>query len=363
MKKPEVLWLHSDRTGCGTYRCYVPALSLQDWGFENNFLMHDQCLPANRNQLNGIDLAVFQRACGSYFVEWAKECRARDIKVVFEMDDDLFHIPKNNPSSWFWHKKAVQKILRQMLDLSDQIIVSTPPLRDTIAQETGRRDIGLCFNHLHPSVWGPEIVDGVQRFENHGKVVIGWQGSNTHDSDFKVALPALARILKDYDHAMMRFFGNVPLSVKGIIPETRFQWARGVPFDRYPATLRFMNFDIGLAPVTTAKFNQSKSNLKWLEYCTLGVPCVAANVFPYGRTGITHGETGFLAETEEEWYTALAALVESADLRRQIGEQARDHAWKTWGPDRARGWEQVFRSLLGVEKDDDQPATELTQSA
>lgn len=361
-----VLWLHSDRTGCGTYRCFVPALTLDQSNggrFDTNFLMHDQCIPPNKKQLDGMDLVVFQRAVGSLFVDWAKECRARDIKTIFEMDDDLFHIPKNNPAAWFWHKKAVQKLLRQMIDLSDTIVVSTPPLRERIIEETGRKDTTVAFNHLHPQVWGPAVVDGVQRFPNHGRVVIGWQGSNTHDADFKVALPALARILDDYPQAVVRFFGNVPMTVKGVIPETRFQWARGVPFDRYPATLYFMNYDIGLAPVTTAKFNLSKSNLKWLEYSALGVPCVASAVYPYKETGIRHGETGFLASTESEWYTALAALVESADLRRQIGEQARAHVWDRWGTKRAAAWGSLFESLLKMEKVDAQPTAQLTESA
>jgi glycosyltransferase involved in cell wall biosynthesis len=119
-----------------------------------------------------------------------------------------------------------------------------------------------------------------------------------------------------------------------------------VPFEYYPATLRYLNFDIGIAPVTDSHFNQSKSNIKWLEYSALGVPSVCSKVYPYA-TSIEHGVTGFLASNDDEWYRALKSLVESAELRQQIGRAAFDHVWREYAPDQCvPAWERVIAEAV-----------------
>jgi glycosyltransferase involved in cell wall biosynthesis len=53
-----------------------------------------------------------------------------------------------------------------------------------------------------------------------------------------------------------------------------------------------------------------------------GLPVVASPV-GVNRSIVKEGETGFLARNEVEWGDALAALVASADLRRQLGDAGR----------------------------------------
>lgn len=328
-----ILWLISDRMGCGTYRALVPALTLQDSKVaDSEFLLHDECKRHRHDSFDDAGVVVFQRAVGDTFVEWIKACRKLGIRTVFEMDDDLFHVAKHSPAGAHWNQKSIQRQLRAELDLVDHVICSTRPLQEMVQQEMGWKSpskMTVCHNHLHRAIWGNEILNSVMPYPNQ-KIVIGWQGSTTHDVDFKEALPALRRVLDEHPHTVLRLFGSLPLSMQGVIPEERFQWAKGVPFERYPTTLRFVNFDIGIAPVTNSNFNRGKSNLKWLEYSALGIPCVASKVYPYARS-IEHGVTGYLATTADEWYAALTPLVEDAELRQRIGAQARQHVWQQWG--------------------------------
>lgn len=326
------LWITSDRLGCGTYRAYIPALSLQESKLvDSNFLFHHDCPTVEKvlPDLDGIDVVIFQRAVGTLFVDLIKECQDRNIATVFEFDDNVFDIPRHNPAAWFWRRKAIQRILRQELEMVDAITVSTRPLMDaTKAEITDNDKVHLCMNHLHPAVWGKEVWGSILPYGNTC-TVIGWQGSTTHDTDFKMALPALTRLLDEFPKLLIRFFGSVPLSIKDVIPEKRFQWTKGVPFEQYPSTLRFVNFDIGIAPVTDSFFNYSKSNIKWLEYSALGIPAVCSRVYPYAKS-VEDGVTGYLASTTDEWYEKLRALVLDADLRKQIGQQAQAHVWQEW---------------------------------
>lgn len=347
----QILWAIAERMGCGTYRAYVPALGLKDRGVaDSSFVLHEKA--EGVADLEGMDVLVLQRACYPKFMDWVREARRRRMKVLVEMDDDLWDIPKRNPSHAFWEQKEVRRILTAQLDAADLVMVSTRPLANRVQEEMHWRSqdkIRLCPNHVHPAVWGDEVIGPVVPYTNT-HIILGWQGSRTHDVDFMAVLPALQRILTEFPQTMLRLLGNVPQTLKGRIPESRFQWMHGVEFHKYPALLRYANFDIGLAPLTDAKFNRSKSNVKWLEYSAVKVPCVASRVYPYARS-IEDGVTGFLAEGETEWYEKLRTLILDADLRRRVAEAAHRQVWSVWSDQQhTQRWVEVLEEVCGGER-------------
>jgi glycosyltransferase involved in cell wall biosynthesis len=349
-----ILWLNCDKMACGTYRCYLPALALQEGGLATSeFLSHDFCPTSAAHgypDLEGVDVVVFQRPGRAAMGAWMQECVRRGVPTLVELDDDLFNIPRHNAAHTFWEFKETKRNFQYILTETDHVIVSTRPLAQAVEEKMGwasGQHTTVCYNHLHPAVWGEEALKLVGPYQTSGAVVIGWQGSRTHDTDFKEVLPALAQILKERPEVLIRFFGCIPSSVRGVIPEDRFQWSKGVEFTVYPVTMRYLNFDIGIAPVTDSRFNRAKSNLKWLEYSALKIPCVASKVYPYGRS-IQHGKTGFLAERQEEWYQALSALVESPELRAEMGQTAYQQVWEKWGHRQHVGsWASAFSKAVG----------------
>lgn len=329
------LWFFSDKAGCGTYRAYFPALHLQETKLAEVELC-DQTEVAIKGGLRGIDFEfdafVLQRAIGGPWPAVQAEAQKRGVAVVVELDDDMFTVPRTNPAHEFWGQTRQRKDLLDQLATADGVIVSTEPLAKALAMHVWnhrgtniRPKIHVCANHLQPAMWGDENLGTVQRFDNKDQIVIGWQGSNTHNTDFKIAAPALFRVAKTYPHVQFRFFGSIPEVMRSLPPD-RLQAVKPVDYELYPGTLKFIAFDIGLAPVTPCHFNESKSNVKWLEYSALKIPCVASPSYPYA-TSITHGQTGLLAATESEWFSCLASLIEDADLRRQIGEAAYADVW------------------------------------
>jgi glycosyltransferase involved in cell wall biosynthesis len=352
-----VLWLNADRWACGWYRCIVPSFSLKDTGrydpcsleHKHAFDQHERPLVHN---LEGIDLLVVQRARSPKFLQWVTAAHAKGIPVVYELDDDLFHVPKHNPAYTTWGSKEAMRVCRAMLESCDHVIVSTSPLKQTMVEMGGIAEskLTVAYNHLHPDIWGPEQFEDVPVCNNVGNIVIGYQGSITHSADFAVLIPALQRILHTFPQVRLRLFGTVPESLKGEIPVTRFDWMKGVVFEQYPRNLWHANFDINIAPLVDSQFNRCKSNLKVLDASAVRVPTVASTVHPYAST-ITHGVDGMLASTTEEWYEALAQLVLDASLRQTMAHAAFENAWAKWSW-RTHGptWVKLFDTLLG-EKD------------
>jgi glycosyltransferase involved in cell wall biosynthesis len=82
------------------------------------------------------------------------------------------------------------------------------------------------------------------------------------------------------------------------------------------------------------------------------LPTIASKVYPYympinGEDTIVHGDTGLLAETSEEWDTALDTLISDIDKRISIGENAYNYVseklqWKT----HAEAYKNIVSSIF-----------------
>lgn len=84
---------------------------------------------------------------------------------------------------------------------------------------------------------------------------------------------------------------------------------------------------------TDDPFQQRKPPTKVVTYMGAGLPVVCTPSVADRRV-ITHGETGFFAYDDAEWYACLAALVTDASLRERIGTAARRSVRARFGVDR-----------------------------
>ena len=69
---------------------------------------------------------------------------------------------------------------------------------------------------------------------------------------------------------------------------------------------------------------QRKPSTKIVSYMAAGLP-VVCSPSAADKLVIEHGRTGFFAYTEEDWYHYLKMLILNGELRRRIGEAAREY--------------------------------------
>jgi len=92
--------------------------------------------------------------------------------------------------------------------------------------------------------------------------------------------------------------------------------------DRVPEYLDTIH--IGLLPVVSdTKFNQAKSPTKLSEFMAMAKPTVSSSIGEPKHI-IQDGENGFLAKTKEEFTEKMQRLIEDCNLRKQMGNKARD---------------------------------------
>src|SRR5262249_25680267 len=90
------------------------------------------------------------------------------------------------------------------------------------------------------------------------------------------------------------------------------------PYARYEELLH--GCDIGLLPLEPTRFNEMKSDLKWLECAAHGVVALASPTV-YGRS-IVAGETGLIYHSVEEFEGQLRELIGNRSWRQRIAGQA-----------------------------------------
>jgi glycosyltransferase involved in cell wall biosynthesis len=78
--------------------------------------------------------------------------------------------------------------------------------------------------------------------------------------------------------------------------------------------------DVSIIPLKDCAFNESKSDVKYLESAAMGTPVIASNIV-YGRT-IIDGESGLLFRNSEEFASQLRRLVTDKTFALRVAKAA-----------------------------------------
>ncbi len=169
-----------------------------------------------------------------------------------------------------------------------------------------------------------------------GLIRIGYAaGSRTHQRDLAVAAPAITAILSENPSTRLVLFRRTVILEE--FPElqrleSQIEWRDFVPVQDLP--LEYARFDINLAPLEVGnRFCEAKSELKFFEAALAGVPTIASPTRPFADA-IQHGETGFLANSDEDWYECLNRLVNDHELRERLANNAYRQVLWFYGPER-----------------------------
>ena len=180
-------------------------------------------------------------------------------------------------------------------------------------------------------------------------------GSRTHQRDFAVAAPAIIRLLGEMPNLRLTVFRD-PSSGEGLVllnefPELaaladRIEWRNMVALADLPKELA--RFDVNIAPLEPGNpFCDAKSELKFFEAALAGVPTVASPTGPFARA-IIHGETGFLADSDEAWYQAIGALLRDKPLCQRMAQAAYHVCLGRFGPEaRAESFQLMLAQMEG----------------
>jgi glycosyltransferase involved in cell wall biosynthesis len=159
--------------------------------------------------------------------------------------------------------------------------------------------------------------------------VIGWIGTHSTAPFLSLIFPVLERLGENYVFKL-KVVGAGPIQTAA----KNFQ-VEYLAWDMDREVEDFQSIDIGIYPIMLSKSANEqwllgKSGFKAIQYLAVGVPFVMSPVGACADIGIS-GTTHFNAVNDEEWYTSLKKLLDSADLRRQMGNDARQFSLENYG--------------------------------
>ncbi|GAB6140415.1 hypothetical protein JCM14076_11440 [Methylosoma difficile] len=196
----------------------------------------------------------------------------------------------------------------------------------------------LLAEKLQPLVFGKKCLvhrnglDKLNTFKqpklSQKPVVNIFYGSGTmaHNSDFSdLVLPSITQILMEFESVRLVVAGylNLPSEFLAKFGNRIRQIPMITNMQAYWSLLE--QADINLAVLHDDVINGCKSELKWFEASTLGIPTVMSTTANY-RDVINNGVDGLIATTPEDWYNHLKTLVESPEKRFAMAQKAQDRA-------------------------------------
>lgn len=149
-----------------------------------------------------------------------------------------------------------------------------------------------------------------------------FSGSITHNDDFVLIQPAVAKIMEKYPQTELHIAGILDIPKEFEAFKERVIAHPFADWKKLPEMIASM--DINLAPLEESIFNEAKSENKWVEAALVRVPTIASNLGAFKRM-IVNNETGILANTCEEWYKGLETLIVDTQKRERIAKAAYDY--------------------------------------
>ncbi|GJH26032.1 glycosyltransferase [Caballeronia novacaledonica] len=284
-------------------------------------------------------IVIFYRVPGFPLpMQMVEHAKALGLVSFWEVDDLIFDAEKyilnsNLHDVGLEAKRGVLSgvpLYRQMMLACDFSIASTQGLSDAML-EAGVRETFVIENALdRETMRVAASINAKPGRKRDGflRIVYG-SGTKTHDADFRAGAPGIKMALRQRPNVKLRIIGE--LGLPDDFAEVASQIER-LPSSRYAEYLsRLADCDISIAPLESSVFNDAKSNIKYLEASVVKLPSVCSPAAAF-RTAISHGETGFLAETPAAWCETLLALIDNADLRRDVAARAYEHVSVDYSP-------------------------------
>jgi len=100
--------------------------------------------------------------------------------------------------------------------------------------------------------------------------------------------------------------------------------------------------DIGIAPIPEDRWTLGKCAFKIVQYLATGLPVIAS---PVGAQREMIAENGFLAESTEQWVSAITRFAGDAELRKTMGAASRAMAERSYS---VRAVFDVWAKTLGL---------------
>ncbi|MBT3279688.1 MAG: glycosyltransferase family 4 protein [Phycisphaerales bacterium] len=228
-------------------------------------------------------------------------------RLIFDIDDATMFRPLSIDAK---PNRNRNRRVGRAIRMSDLAIVGNEVLAEH-AYGYGANRVEIIPTGLATSRYIPKVVEG-----NPSTIKLVWIGSSSTLKllrQFESTLRALGEAMPNL---VLQIIADADLHIPSLTTES-LAWSHDHEAEMLAGA------DIGIAPMLDTPFTRGKCAFKVLQYMASGLPTVTSPVGANAKY-IQPGVTGFHANTAEEWIKAVRTLANDAELRKSMGQAARD---------------------------------------
>lgn len=283
--------------------------------------------------LNSYDAVILQR---KLLPRWAISLlRGRVRKLIYDFDDALYLRDSYSAKGFDDPKRAAR--FRATVAACDLVIAGNATLAAEARKFAPAGRVAVIPTCVEVSKYPLAAHTATDR------VSLVWVGSSSTLKGLERFAPTLGAIGQAVPNVRLKLicdrFAEFPP-----LPTERCVWSEATEATDIGAA------DIGIGWVPDDPWSRGKCGLKVLQYQAAGLP-VVANPVGVQADFVRTGETGFCANTTDEWVRAIRALASDRELRKRLGATARREVESRYSVEAgARLWIEALGHLQQARK-------------
>ena len=305
------------------YRVYnmIESVNASENGFAAAHFTKDDLPAMERIVKNASALILCRVSYTDTVAQMVMMAKAANCKVFYDVDDLIYDVDLVELIMETLSEKSTERVLNTyyayvsrlgaVMKMCDEVIVTNEHLAQHVRTFSGKPThvLGNFMNKIQidysTELFQQKVAAGFRRNES---LHIGYfSGSPTHNKDFKLAVPALIKILRQHPDVRLRLVGS--LDAPGL-EEFKDRIDRLPMMDFLNLQLAQAKTEINIVPLQNNQFTNSKSDLKYFETGIVGTISIASPVYAY-KQSITDGKNGFLADNDS-WEEKLETVMNTA---------------------------------------------------
>lgn len=322
---------------CLRYRVEQKVAQLTEYGHATEYITWKYSRPV-REKIHFYHVVIFYRVPGvPEVMETIEYAKSLGKLVFYDVDDLIFDRDRikekfvTGHSLLSPHEKTEllhgAQLYRTAIERCPYRIASTEVLKRELERVPGAEKV-----YVHANGIDGELAafgrDRPKRVERAFQTIFYGSGTKTHDADFARVAFSLARLMDEIETLRLTIVGYLILPPELDRFKARIDRVGFLEFEPY---LEFLaQADINIAPLEPGIFADCKSEIKWLEAAVAGVPSVVEATATYVGA-LTDGAHVMLADSADDWYAKIRALLLSPDKRARMVKEAYQYAIDHYG--------------------------------
>ncbi|OYX39993.1 MAG: hypothetical protein B7Y91_00520 [Rhodobacterales bacterium 32-64-14] len=223
--------------------------------------------------------------------------------VIYDYDDAIWHAYERRRFGPFG--SLFSNKIRKVVAYADHVVAGSHYLDETI--RTWRANAVTLIPTTVPAT----------RYQGQGLVAekttdIVWIGSMSTGTHVQRIFSVLERLHREKGRKT-RLIGFPRNLIDGPVPE----FVELVPWSAETELEMMASARVGIMPLPDELFERGKCGFKLVQYMGVGLPTVASPVGE-NRHIVRNGTTGYLADSADQWYQRLSALLDNPELANRM---------------------------------------------